>query len=221
MAILIPPVLVNELAKEIQPNMDDSSNTQDLPAEFEECNISLPEERYLFDFTKSDDVENWQEQSDTVRNVGMSKALLALHQNTQYRRAIFFALLNPQLNGAGFAGIRAIKTYNLTGYTKLQIKCRGQGQYNGFKVVLRHKGLNDEPNYSYEQYFQAPKDEFAIRTLPFSEFKAYYRGKRNNNSEPLDISQITSIGLQMYGGVYQPIKQKGPATLEIDWIRAV
>lgn len=117
-------------------------------------NISLPEERYLFDFTKSDDVENWQEQSDTVRNVGMSKALLALHQNTEYRRAIFFALLNPQLNGAGFAGIRAIKTYNLTGYTKLQIKCRGQGQYNGFKVVLRHKGLNDEPNYSYEQYFQ-------------------------------------------------------------------
>lgn len=70
-------------------------------------------------------------------------------------------------------------------------------------------------------FFQAPKDEFAIRDLKFTEFKAYYRGKRVNNNETLDVSQITSIGIQMYGGVYQPVKQKGPAALEIDWIRAV
>lgn len=69
--------------------------------------------------------------------------------------------------------------------------------------------------------FQGPRDEFAIRTLPFSEFKAYFRGKRVNNNETLDLARVTSIGIQMYGGVYQPIKQKGPATLEIDWIRAV
>lgn len=42
-----------------------------------------------------------------------------------------------------------------------------------------------------------------------------------NNNETLDLSQITSLGIQMYGGVYQPVKQKGPATLEIDWIKAV
>lgn len=178
-------------------------------------------EKYLFDFTNTDGVDAWQEQSDTVRDVGMSKALIVIHKNNNYRRAIFFALLNPQLNGAGFAGIRAIRSYNLTGYSKLQIYCRGQGQYNGFKVVLRHKGLNDEPNYSFEQYFQAPKDEFAVCDLKFSEFKAYYRGKRVSNNESLDLSQITSIGLQMYGGVYQPIKQKGPATLEINWLKAV
>ncbi|CAB3231144.1 unnamed protein product [Arctia plantaginis] len=111
-------------------------------------------EQYLFDFTKNDEVDAWQEQSDTVRDVGMSKAVLVIHKNMGFRRAIFFALLNPQLNGAGFAGIRAIRSYDLTGYTKLQIMCRGQGQNNGFKVILRHKGLNDEPNYSFEQYFQ-------------------------------------------------------------------
>lgn len=76
--------------------------------------------------------------------------------------------------------------------------------------------------HTHQQFFfQAPKDEFAIRNLNFSEFKAYYRGKRVNNSEPLDLSQITSIGIQMYGGVYLPVKQKGPSTLEIDWIRGV
>lgn len=115
------------------------------------------DDQYLFDFTKTDGVEAWQEQSDTVRDVGMSKGTLVLHRNLGFRRAIFFALLNPQLNGAGFAGIRAKQTYDLTGHTKLQIKCRGQGQYNGFKVILRHKGLNDEPNYSFEQYFQVCK----------------------------------------------------------------
>ncbi|XP_041988216.1 uncharacterized protein LOC121739723 isoform X2 [Aricia agestis] len=182
--------------------------------------VSIAEGRFLFDFTKDDDVHGWQEQSDTVRSVGMSKAVFVLHQNKEFRRAIFFALLNPQANGAGFAGIRAIGKYDLTGFSKLQILCRGQGQFSGYKIVLRHKGLNDEPNYSFEQYFQAPKDEFAVRNLPFSEFKAYYRGKKVNNNETLDISQITSIGIQIYGGVYQPIKQRGPATLEIDWIKA-
>ncbi|XP_073941653.1 uncharacterized protein isoform X2 [Choristoneura fumiferana] len=177
-------------------------------------------EQYLFDFNGADDVEGWQEQSDTVRSVGMSKAVLVMHQNTLYKRAIFFALLNPQMNGAGFAGVRALRRYDLTGHSKLQLRCRAQGQHNGFKVVLRHKDLNDEPNHSFEQFFQGPKDEFAVRDLAFSEFKAYYRGKRVSN-ETLDISQISSIGIQMYGGVYQPVKQKGPATLEIDWIKAV
>lgn len=112
------------------------------------------DEKYIFDFTKYDGINAWQEQSDTVRDVGMSKATIVLHENKEFRRAIFFALLNPQLNGAGFAGIRAIGNYNLTGKNKLQIHCRGQGQYNGYKVVLRHKGLNEEPSYSFEQYFQ-------------------------------------------------------------------
>ncbi|XP_028176842.1 uncharacterized protein LOC114364753 isoform X2 [Ostrinia furnacalis] len=181
---------------------------------------AMNSEQYLYDFTKTDGVDMWVEQSDTVRDVGMSKAVLVIHQNIGFRRAIFFALLNPQPNGAGFAGIRVLRRYDLTGHTMLQIQCRSQGQYNGFKIVMRHRGLNDEPNYSFEQIFQAPKDEFAVRELLFSDFKAYYRGKRVGN-ETLDISQVSSIGFQVYGGVYQPVKQKGPATLEIDWIKAV
>lgn len=151
-------------------------------ASFFFSNISLPEEQYLFDFTKFDNVENWQEQSDTVRDVGMSKAVFVLHKNTAYRRAIFFALLNPQLNGAGFAGIRAIKTYNLTGHTKLQIQCRGQGQYNGFKVVLRHKGLNDEPNYSFEQYFQVIDYFRILKYFIFYEYLLRINKFKNFNS---------------------------------------
>ncbi|XP_048001167.1 uncharacterized protein LOC125237960 [Leguminivora glycinivorella] len=179
-------------------------------------------EKYIFDFTGPDGVEEWQEQSDTVRSVGMSKAVLVMHQNTEYKRAVFFALLNPQTDGSGFAGVRDLRAYDdLTGYTKLQLRCRAQGQFNGFKVVLRHKGLNNDPNFTFEQLFEGPQNEFAVRDLPFSEFKAFFHGREVETNDTLDVSQITSIGIQMYGGVFLPVKQSGPATLEIDWIKAV
>ena len=62
-------------------------------------------EMMLFDFTTTDNVTNWYEVSDTVRNVGKSKATLVLQKTKIFQRAIFFALLNPQTNGACFAGM--------------------------------------------------------------------------------------------------------------------
>ena len=62
-------------------------------------------EMMLFDFTTTDNVSNWYEVSDTVRNVGKSKATLVLQKTRIFQRAIFFALLNPQPNGACFAGM--------------------------------------------------------------------------------------------------------------------
>jgi hypothetical protein len=59
--------------------------------------------------------------------------------------------------------------------------------------------------------------------LPFTDFKPYSRGKPldPNTTPPLDRTDITSIGLQIFGGVYSPIKQHGASSLEIDSITAV
>jgi hypothetical protein len=59
--------------------------------------------------------------------------------------------------------------------------------------------------------------------LPFTDFKPYSRGKPLNpdTTPPLDRTDITSIGLQIYGGVYSSIKQHGTSSLEIDSIVAV
>jgi len=57
--------------------------------------------------------------------------------------------------------------------------------------------------------------------LPLSEFEAYYRGRKVADAEPLDLGHITSVGLQVYGGVYSEQKQSGPGSMEIDWIKAV
>lgn len=107
----------------------------------------------LFDFTKTKSVADWIEQSDTVRTVGKSKAVLVLQTTQEFQRAIFFTLLNPQPNGAGFAGVRTATSLDLRNFVNLSVKVRGQGNNTGYKVVLRHKGLNEEPHPTYEQFF--------------------------------------------------------------------
>lgn len=91
--------------------------------------------------------------SDTVREVGKSKASLVLQQTQVFQRAIFFTLLNPQPNGAGFAGVRTRTNWNLSSVKNIKITCRGQGSNENYKIVLRHNGLESNDDISYEQFF--------------------------------------------------------------------
>ncbi|KAG8248790.1 hypothetical protein J6590_033965 [Homalodisca vitripennis] len=63
--------------------------------------------------------------------------------------------------------------------------------------------------------------KFETVDLPLAGFEPYYRGKKQNQSAPLDKSQITNFEFQIYGGVYLPVKQAGTSSLEIDWVKAV
>ncbi len=55
--------------------------------------------------------------------------------------------------------------------------------------------------------------------LPLKDFLPYYRGQQIK-ANPLDTSNVTSVELQMYGGVYLTTKQAGASSLEINWISA-
>ncbi|KOC67605.1 hypothetical protein WH47_10380 [Habropoda laboriosa] len=57
--------------------------------------------------------------------------------------------------------------------------------------------------------------DFSSVVLPLTNFKPYYRGKEVPDAEPLDTANITMLGLQVYGGVYLSIKQRGVSALEI------
>lgn len=107
----------------------------------------------LFDFTSTPSVDNWTEISDTVRTVGKSKATLVLQKTQEFQRAVFFTLLNPQPNGAGFAGVRTLVKLDLSSYSNIELICRAQGQNNNYKVVLRHEGLHTDEDVTYEQIF--------------------------------------------------------------------
>lgn len=175
------------------------------------------------DFSEAD-ASSWWESSDTVRTPGMSKASFVLQKSRLFQRAIFFALLNPQPNGAGFAGVKTNLTLeNPSDYfgDGLMIQCRAQGNLKYWKFVLTNKEFSgQQADYSYEAKFQVDLNsaEFERVSIPFSDFKAYYRGAVVLDAPPLDLGKIGIFGLQTFGGVYDEFKQTGVGSLEMDFI---
>merc|ERR1719348_24902 len=136
----------------------------------------------------SEDVDNWWESSDTVREPGKSKAAFVLQKSKLFQRAVFFAMLNPQPNGAGFAGVKTnvseefgILSENSEGFYFI---CRAQGNLKNWKIVL----TNEEFSTGYPKYTYEAKFEVNLDTEEFETF----------------------------GGVYDEFKQQGVGSLEID-----
>lgn len=181
----------------------------------------------LFDFrdknetTQQDIANEWWEVSDTVRTVGMSKATLSLQTTEVFQRGILFALLNPQPNGAGFAGVKhSLEGADLTGHAGIEIQCRAQGLKH-WKVVLNHAMAEVDPSVTYEAVFQLdPADKtFSYVRIPFDAIHPYRRGQLYD-APPIKLDQLKAFGLQTYGGVYSEEKQSGPGTLEIEYVGA-
>lgn len=119
---------------------------------FHRANL-IRDKMMLFDFMNAQNVDNWREMSDTVRTVGKSKAVLTLQTSQLFQRAVFFTLLNPQQNGASFAGVRTPTNLDLSRFKNIEITCRGQGQNSNYKISLRHRGQDSNVDLSYEQFF--------------------------------------------------------------------
>ena len=113
-------------------------------------------QQVLFNFTNStSSVSDWIEISDTEREVGKSKGVLVQQKTQQFQRAIFFSLLNPQPNGAGFAGVSYRKqSFDLSSFTGLKLSVRAQGENFFYKVVLRHHNEESSLQPSYENFFE-------------------------------------------------------------------
>lgn len=182
-------------------------------------------EMMLFDFTTTDNVTNWYEVSDTVRNVGKSKATLVLQKTKIFQRAIFFALLNPQTNGACFAGmdIDLLFQNDFSGYSGLEIRFKSQGQnVSEWKLKLK-TDISVDRFTSYQQKFSASKnnEDFETAFLAFSDFHQDVNGEVPEDEIPLNLSKIKTIGIQAFGGVYDSFKQNGPVTLELEYIKLI
>lgn len=174
----------------------------------------------LYDFRTATNLDSWWESSDTVRTPGMSKASFVLQKSRLFQRGVLFTMINPQPNGAGFAGYNTDGNWDLSEHCILELHIRPQGQSEHYKINLRHKG-QDTRNGSYEHFFKVNKDEFQVVQLPLDDFQFYYRGHIQPDAEPLDKSKVTGLGIQVPGGVYSDFKQSGASSLEIDYIQAV
>ena len=154
----------------------------------------------------------------------MSKAAFTLQKSRLFQRAVFFALLNPQPNGAGFAGIKTNLTLDLnkTGVAEgLLLQLRAQGNLEFWKVVMTNSQFYSQTApYNYEAKFRVAQDneDFKRINIPLSDFQAYYRGALIPDAPPLQLEKIGTFGLQTFGGVYDEFKQSGVGSLEIDFI---
>jgi len=187
------------------------------------------EEKMLFDFTNpalfgEEQAASWWESSDTVRSAGMSKAVFSLQRSVRFQRALLFAIINPQPNGAGFAGMKSNITFS-DEQLKVKpqgflLKLRGQGQLQYWKVVLTNSDQLGLPLlYTYEHKFSLHSlnnGEMEEVHLPLTEFAPFFRGQQVEDAPPLDLTKIGAFGLQTFGGVYDDFKQSGVGSLEID-----
>ena len=109
----------------------------------------------LFDFTTLSNVNDWYEVSDTVREVGKSKATFVLQKTRKFQRSIFFVLLNPQPNGACFAGMNFDGNFDLSNYSGIEIKFKAQAaDIRLWKVVLK-TSISVDRFTGYQQEFEA------------------------------------------------------------------
>ncbi|VDN97418.1 unnamed protein product [Rodentolepis nana] len=119
--------------------------------------------------------------------------------------------LVPLPNGACFAGVLSIVTFNADSYDGVVIKLKRTGNNEWFKILF-------DQEYSYEYFFKAPENFEEIK-FPFSDFKPYHWGKRVNSTRPLDSKDLR-FGVQIFGGFYEDYKQSGNGSLEVQWVKA-
>ncbi|CAH8488905.1 unnamed protein product [Schistosoma turkestanicum] len=176
----------------------------------------------LFNFTDPETslFDTWIEVSDTVRMEGRSIATLVLFQPYDYQSAIFFYLLNPQPDGSAFAGIDyELDSWNLSDYKGIIIDLHRQGENPNFKLIFYGNCSEIFTCQSYESFFETSGQRQQIE-LPFSSFKPYFRGEPKPELPPLDITQLSRIGIQAYGGVFADKRQSGPGSIELFTISA-
>ncbi|VDO90496.1 unnamed protein product [Schistosoma curassoni] len=150
------------------------------------------------------------EVSDTFRVEGRSIAALVPHTACNYQSAILYYVINPQPDVSGFAGVHhKFNNWNLSNYTGVIIEIRTHDRNPNMKLIFYGNCSEIRNCQSYESFFETSGERQRIE-LPFSTFKPYFREELIPHSLPLDLTQLSRFGIQVYGGIATSRKQSGP-----------
>lgn len=182
----------------------------------------------LFDFNEDAQVSDWIEVSDTKRSVGKSKANIDIVESDAVRRAVFFTLLNPQEDGACFAGVRKVfeAAQDWSQYVYIAInRARSQGENSQYKITVQDDKSITNSSIVFEGFFDTTsfvqnKDGFVFISYPLDDLICSYHGQHcDDDISDVNKNHILSVGLQISGGVYtDKYDQRGVASLELDRI---
>jgi monofunctional biosynthetic peptidoglycan transglycosylase len=163
-------------------------------------------ERILFDFNDAKQLAPWRIVNDGVMG-GLSKSKLTYSDN---KTAIFTGTVSMENNG-GFTSTRTLPhQYNLSDYTGILLRVKGDGKYYQFRV--RTNDRFDGVSYRYQ--FATVKNAWTVIELPFDKFTPVFRGRILNNVGQIAPSNIQQVGFLIAN------KRNENFKLEIDWIKA-
>ncbi len=164
------------------------------------------QQKMVVDFSVPGEINRWFIVNDGVMG-GLSRSQIS---RTQGNTAIFQGNVSLE-NYGGFASVRTLpRTYNLTDYSSLIIRVKGDGKRYQFRV----RTDDQFDGIGYRSHFTTKADTWITVRILFSEFVPTFRGRVLTDAPPLAPDQIRQIGFLIAD------KQEGPFRLEIDWIQA-
>ncbi|VDO58039.1 unnamed protein product [Schistosoma margrebowiei] len=165
--------------------------------------------------------ENSLEPTSTLFNFTDPEITTVFENWTEnYQSALLFYLLNPRENGSSFAGVyRILDTPDISKYTGVLIDLHRQGLNSKFQFVLFGECSDIRNCESHESQFETTEEREEVK-IPFKNFSAYFRGTPKSDSNHLNLSHISRIGIKVYGGSNAPENRFGPGSIEIFTISA-
>lgn len=167
----------------------------------------------LFDFSDKDAMrKTWGTLDDVVMG-GVSSS------NTREQNGclIFYGTVSTD-NSGGFVSTRTAdfsSDVDLSSYDGVQLRVRGDGQR--YKFILRCERVWDGRAYCVS--FDTVEDKWISVNLPFSDFRAVFRGKTVSDAPPLDTKHITACQVMLskfeYDRDLNPNFKPGPFSLAI------
>ena len=147
---------------------------------------------------------NWQIVNDNVMG-GISKSALKMHSDGF---AVFSGIVSLRNNG-GFASVRAQaqNPADLSDFEGLSVHILGDGKVYCLRVRTVENGRLTQ--YSYETRFATTPGEWETHTLPFSQFKAVFRGSDVRGNPKLTAESVIELGFMIRDG------QEGPFQLGV------
>lgn len=169
--------------------------------------MKSPDTRLVTDFTNLA-AQKWMITNDGVMG-GKSSSQFQINKDGN---GVFLGTVSLE-NSGGFASVKNHESINLSGFSSIRLRIRGDGNRYSFRLQT---GANGQLNrWSYEQRFETKDNEWTEIDLPLDQFTPTYRGRTPEDVPPLDPSKIMRYGFLISD------EQEGDFRLEIKKISAI
>lgn len=155
-------------------------------------------------------IENYSLFSDGLeRNEGLSVASLHFLDDPQKPAHLFLAFLEPLANGAAFSGFKVKGNFNLSSSSNLCLDIESVNHKTSYYQLFLQTTNAENKGFSYTSQFCLESNSRSNVKLALNTFTAVRRGKPFPITNPINLKEITAIGIRIIGRASEEIRQHG------------